>query len=207
MSNRERKPRLIRGAAIASVVAVAVIASAASAATTEVKVADDEFISPSVTTSVGSSVHWSRAAGSDDDHNVRQNAGIFTSGAPTEGAIDLTVIFSAGTFNYMCEVHGSDMSGVVKVKPKLSAAPAGRNFTVKWATSTTDTGTKFDVQYRVGSSTTWKTWKSATTAKSAVFGAGGKPVRPAAGKKYTFRVRSRAGTKLSGWSPAAAFTA
>jgi hypothetical protein len=160
-----------------------------------------------VTTSAGSTVHWSRAAGSEDDHNVSQTQGFFYSGAPTEGPIDLSVVFSAGTFNYLCEVHGSDMSGVVKVKPVFASAPTGAPFTVKWATSTTQTGTAFDVQYRVGTSTIWKTWKSATTAKSAAFGVSAKPVKVTKGKKYTFRVRSRAGSKLSGWSPAGAFTA
>ena len=177
------------------------------AATVEVKVDDDEFIARTVSTSVGSSVHWSRAAGSDDDHNISQNNGIFTSGAPTDGPIDFTKTFSAGTFNYQCDVHGSDMSGVIKVKPKITAAPTGKPFTVTWANSATDTGTAFDVRYKVRSGE-YKTWKSDTTAAKGVFGKGGAPVTVKAGKTYTFQVRSQtSNSAVSNWSPASSFKA
>ena len=177
------------------------------AATVEVKVHDDEFIARSVSTSVGSSVHWSRAAGSDGDHNISQNNGIFTSGAPTDGPIDFTKTFSAGTFNYQCDVHGSDMSGVIKVKPTTTAAPTGKPFTVTWANAATDTGTAFDVRYKVGSGT-YKTWKNDTTAVKGVFGKGGVPIAVRAGKTYTFQVRSQtSNTAVSNWSPASSFKA
>nr|MBA2599568.1 hypothetical protein [Actinomycetota bacterium] len=185
------------------------------AATVEVKVDDDEFISRTVSTSVGSSVHWSRAAGSDGDHNIRQNGdhnirqnnGIFASGAPTDGPINFTKTFSAGTFAYQCDVHGSSMSGTVKVKPKISAAPPGRPFTVTWASASTDTGAAFDVRYKVGSGT-YRTWKNNTSALKGVFGTGGSPVNVRSGKNYTFQGRSQtSNTAVSGWSPVSSFKA
>ena len=147
-----RNGRVIAGMVGLALAAMVIIPTYVfAAATVEVKVDDDEFISRTVNSPVGSSVHWSRAAGSDGDHNIRQNNGIFTSGAPTDGPIDFTKTFSAGTFAYQCDVHGSDMSGTVKVKPKISVAPTGKPFTVTWANGSTDTGTAFDVRYKVGS--------------------------------------------------------
>ena len=97
------------------------------------------------------------------------------------------------------------MRGTVRVAPTVSSAPAGLNFTVKWAAAGTNTGTSFDVQYRVGSGP-FKTWRTNTTAKSLVFGRGG-PVAVARGKTYTFRVRSGTGARESGFSPVKAIRA
>lgn len=203
-----RNGRVIAGMVGLALAAMVIIPTYVfAAATVEVKVDDDEFISRTVNSPVGSSVHWSRAAGSDGDHNIRQNNGIFTSGAPTDGPIDFTKTFSAGTFAYQCDVHGSDMSGTVKVKPRISAAPTGKPFTVTWANGSTDTGTAFDVRYKVGSGA-YKTWKSNTSALKGVFGKGGSPVNVRSGKTYTFQVRSQtSNSAVSGWSPASSFRA
>jgi hypothetical protein len=93
---------------------------------------------------------------------------------------------------------------VVKVKPSFNAAPTGNPFTVIWADSGTNTGGKFDVQYKVQPSTTWKVWKNDTAQKKAVFGLNNLPVQVMPGKKYDFRVRTENAittSKASGFSP------
>jgi hypothetical protein len=127
----------------------------------------------------GASFRWQRGAGSNGDHNVRQDAGLFNSGAPTSGSINFSISASAGSFHYYCSAHGSPaggMTGVVKVRPIFSAAPTG-------------------------------TWKNDTTQKKAVFGLNGAPVAVQLGKTYQFQVRSEktaaspGNSKFSGWSP------
>ena len=184
----------------------------ASAATTEVAVRDFAFDPSVVTVAVGDSVHWSREAGSVAQHSVSANNGPFDSGAPTSGAIDLTATFSAGTFHYYCKVHGSPtgstdsgMNGLVKVPATVTAAPSGAPFTVRWAVAASDTGSTYDVQYRIGAGK-WKAWLSKTSALKAVFGKNGKPVAAKTGTAYSFRVRSRTGQGPSRWSPVVALT-
>lgn len=176
------------------------------AITTDVDVNDGKFFTPqTVSAPVGGSVHWS--ASGIDDHSVTQDALLFDTGAPRAG-IALTRTFSAGTYPYHCRKHGVNggtMKGTVKVAPQVASAPAGLAFTVKWAAAGTDTGTSFDVKYRV-SNGPWKTWKNNTSAKSMVFGKGG-PVAVARGKSYSFQVRSGSGAKESLFSPVKTFRA
>jgi plastocyanin len=176
------------------------------AITTDVDVSDAKVFSPkTVSASVGGSVHW--AASGIDDHSVTQDDLLFDTGAPRAG-ITLTKTFSAGTYPYHCRKHGVNggtMKGSVKVAPQVASAPAGLAFTVKWAAAGTDTGTSFDVKYRVASGG-WKTWKNNTSAKSMVFGKGG-PVAVARGKTYSFQVRSGTGANESLFSPIKSFRA
>jgi plastocyanin len=177
---------------------------AVAGATTEVAVDDYVFVPERVRVGVGDAVRWVTAPTSESDHNVRENGGIFRSGTPTT-SLDYTVTFSSGTFRYFCEPHlGWGMVGVVKVPPTAVAAPSGLPFTVRWATAATDSGTRFDVAYRVGSRP-WKTWKAKTAALKAVFGKRGAPVAVRAGTRYAFRVRSRGNGAASAWSPAVSF--
>jgi plastocyanin len=176
------------------------------AITTQVDVNDGKFFSPkAVSTSVGDSVHW--AASGVDDHSVTQDDLVFDTGTARAG-ITLTKTFSAGTYPYHCKKHGVNggtMKGTVTVAPQVATAPAGLAFTVKWAAVGTDTGTSFDVKYRVASGA-WKTWRTNTTAKSMVFGKGG-PVAVARGKTYSFQVRSGTGANESLFSPIKSFRA
>lgn len=197
------RSRLLRGCVL-GVVLTGVFASSVSAATTQVSVNDARTFSPSrVTQAVGGSVHW--AASGTDDHSVTQDRGLFTSGAPRAG-VDFTRTFSAGTFPYHCTQHVSQgMRGVVAVPAQVLAAPAGLPFTVKWASATTRTGNRFDVQYRVAAGA-WKVWRSNTSTRSAVFGAQSRPVRVVRGRTYSFRVVSRlSATARSGVSPVKTF--
>jgi len=171
---------------------------------TLVQVSDNAFTPGTVAPKLGTGVFWTRATGSVGNHNVAEVGDIFRSGAATTGAIDFLVTFSAGTFNYECEVHPT-MTGIIKVKPKVGAAPTGLPFTVTWATSKTDSGTQFDVQYKIGTGS-WKNWKTDTTAFKAVFGKDGSPVTVVAGRKYSFRAASQSGAATSSWSPTTSFT-
>ena len=177
----------------------------ASAVTTGVGVGDNFFTPATASVALGGSVHWSRVTGSNGLHNVAEQGGIFRSGAATTGAINFTVTFSAGTFRYWCEVHAPGMSGMVKVKPKVTSAPIGLPFTVAWAAAGTTSGSKFDAQYRIGSGA-WRNWKEDTTTAKAVFGASGSPVSVKAGTTYSFRARSQSGAAISQWSPIKSFT-
>ncbi len=152
---------------------------------------------------VGGFVRWRRKdPKSNATHDIVQRQGLFDSPL-TDDLIDFTATFSAGRFPYVCTVHaGSGMKGMVTVPPLIRKGPTGRPFLVRWATSTTDTGGGFDVDYRVGRGN-WKHWKKDTTAAARVFGGGGTPVRLRSGKDYSFRVRSGRRDKDSKWSPVA----
>jgi plastocyanin len=196
------RTRLVRGFALGAVL-TGLFATSVSAATTQVAVSDARVFTPSaVTQAVGGSVHW--AATGADDHSVTQDALIFDTGAAAPG-VNFTRTFSAGTFRYHCREHGAQgMRGVVSVPPQVLAGPTGLPFTVKWAAAGTNTGTRFDVQYRVGTGA-FKTWVRGTTAKSKVFGARSNPVRVARGKTYAFRVVSKTAAGSSAQSPAKSF--
>lgn len=193
--------RLIRGLALCAVLTW-LFASSVSAATTEVAATESKTFNPGhVTSIVGGSVHWS---GQETEHSVRHNAGVFDSGTPA-AFLDFRRTFSAGTFAYHCAKHGAAMSGRVAVPPQVLAQPTGLPFTVKWATTATNTGNRFDVQYRIGTGV-WKNWLSSTTARSKVFGAESSPVKVARGKTYSFRVVSKtSNTAKSAASPVKAF--
>jgi plastocyanin len=196
------------GRKLGLLVAVAAVGSMAlpfapAQAAVEVSVSDDAFSPAQASSAVGGQVHWSRGAGSTDDHNIRQDDMLFFSGAPTSGPIDFTASFSAGTYHYYCEEHGSEfggMDGTVSSPVRILNAPPGRTFTVRWATANTDTGSVFDVQFRIGSGP-WRNWRQDVSATQGVFGKNGNPVNVQNGKVYRFRARSQEGTAVSGWSP------
>ena len=198
------RTRLVTGLATGAFAAGLLAASPVDAATKDVDVNDGKFFSPqTVSSAVGGSVHW--AASGVDDHSVTQDDLLFDTGTPRAG-LTLTRTFSAGTYPYHCRKHGDQgMVGTVNVAPQVVSAPAGLAFTVKWAAAGTDTGTTFDVKYRVASGP-WKTWRNNTSAKSMVFGKGG-PVAVARGKSYSFQVRSGTGAKESLFSPIKPFRA
>lgn len=196
--------RVVRGLGLGGALTI-VLASSVSAATSQVEVSDAKvFNSANVRQSPGGNVHW--LASGADAHSVTSDQLLFDTGQPRAG-VDFTRTFSAGTFGYHCRKHGDQgMVGVVTVPPRVAAAPRGLPFTVTWATAASNTGNRYDVQYKVGSGA-FKTWLSKTAARSAVFGARSKPVRVLRGKTYTFKVRSRAGARTSAFSPVRSFRA
>lgn len=191
------------------VIAVGLLAPAASeAAAKDIGIGDDFFSPKRVGVRVGSTVRWTRQTGSLNQHNVRQTKRLFRSGDPTLGAIDYTVVFSAGTFPYYCEIHRLfGMSGVIRVPVRLAATPAGRPFTVRWATKASNSGSIYDVQFRVAGGA-WRTWRSDVEALKGVFGKNGRPVTLKKGTKYSFRARSQHSVnarRVSRWSPVRSF--
>ena len=65
------------------------------------------------------------------------------------------------------------------------------SFEVNWSGTDTVSGlASYDVQYRVGSGSTWAAWLSETVAPSAIFGPAS-PVTLERGETYYFRVRAR----------------
>jgi plastocyanin len=198
-----RRSRLVRGSVLA-VALVGLLATSVSAATTEVAASDTRrFLPGNVNQAVGGRVHWAGAPAG-DQHSVRQDAGIFDSGNPVAG-LNFNRTFSAGTFAYHCEEHGDQgMRGTVRVPPQTLGAPRGLPFTVRWAAAGTNTGNRFRVQYRVGSGA-FRNWFASTSARSAVFGAGNRPVRLVRGRTYAFRVTSGTGVARSAISPVKSF--
>lgn len=179
------------------------------AATKQVGVRDRSYDPDKTSVRVGDVVTWQNA-GSADPHNVRQDRLLFRSGDP-ELKMDYSVRFSAGTFHYFCEIHGgprSGMDGKVFVPVTTAAAPAGPTFSVIWATSATRSGSRFDVQYRIGSGD-WRTWHQDTRRFKGTFGDGGSPEVAVPGTRYRFRARSQKGSMakaVSDWSPVVSFT-
>ncbi len=193
-----------RAVGVAAVASFLLAVPGVAATTRHVRVLDSRYDPASTSIRVGDTIHW-MSNDTAEDHNVREDNRIFRSGGLSFN-IDYDRVFSAGTFRYFCESHVfAGMKGVVKVPVSALAGPSGAPFTVTWATSASNTGSKWDVQYRVGSSE-WKTWKSGTTARSAVFGADSAPVRAVNGKTYSFRARSKTSAARSDWSPIKKFT-
>ena len=193
-----------RALLLASVVALTLLGPPpARAANVDVTVDDAglRFMPARVTRPPGVDVTWHKTSGF---HNVSSVDGMFRSGAPTSSAFTFTRTFSSGTFRYVCEIHPSQMRGVVRVRPRARAAPRGAPFTLRWASRATDTGTAFTVQYRVEDGR-WRTWRRSTSSQAAVFGRNAVPVRVRPGKLYAFRVKSHLGDASSRFSPVRRF--
>lgn len=179
------------------------VTAAQSSPPQDVVYSDNAFAPTSLAVRVTTEVDWRRAPGSLNQHNVREDHGVFRSGAPSNQPFQMVRVFSAGTFRYYCEVHGSitgGMRGQIRVPVSISSTPSGAPFTVRWAAYGTTTGTRWDVQYRIGDGS-WRSWKSTTSAFSAVFGAKDSPKRVRSGTTYGIRARSRNGNAASDWSP------
>ena len=189
----------VKRIALAGIAAALVVPALAGAqgTTTEIATGDDFFEPENVATDVGTeSFHWAwgeGSSGSVGEHNVREDDKVFYSGN-LEVTGEFTATPSAGTFHYYCEAHGFEsggMDGELAVKP--TATPQGKKVLVTWATETTDTGTQFDVQQKIGSKKP-KLVEEKTKKIEEVF-----TLKP--GTKYQFQVRSRKGKRASGWSP------
>jgi len=195
----------------ATLVLLAIPALAFGRATTTVKVGPTNslaFSPKSVTKTVGAgAITWQWNGFS---HNVRQDVKLFYSGQLASAPHSFSVIPSAGSFHYYCELHGSrtgGMNGTIKIRPQIFNKTAN-SFGVRWSTGSRDTGGKFDVRYRVDGGA-FKVWKNDVTATQATFGAGNAPVQVAPGHTYDIQARSEKASntsQASDWSPAARVT-
>lgn len=196
---RRDRTRVV-GVLMMAVMASGGLTGSASGAATEVRLKGTSFEPRNVKVKVGNSVRWTRASGS-LPHNVHQTRGIFHSGPPTSGPIDFTRTFSAGKFPYVCQVHaGQGMRGKVRVPVKVIPDRYLGRPLVRWASKTTNTGGRFDVQYQAGAGK-WKNWKQNVRGKKSVFGRAGSPIALEEGVTYRFRARSQKAGRQSGWSP------
>jgi plastocyanin len=198
--------RFLIGSAAAALLA---LPAAAGAAPRQIAVGDDFFSPkrpPARALQPGSSFNWSSGGGTFSRHNVRQDDNLFFSGNATR-SLHFSIKTSAGSFHYYCDLHGSrsgGMSGVVKVRPIVVPDSSPGETLVRWAAADTNTGSRFDVRYRVDNRR-WKTWKNDTAKVQARFGRNDGPVdyRPNA---HTYRVKVRSErrqvAKRSGFSPA-----
>jgi plastocyanin len=200
----------MRRSLVISATAVALaLPAAAGAVPRQIDVGDDFFAPkrpPARNFEPGPSFRWSNGGGTDNRHNVRQDDKLFFSGNLTRGPIDFAINASAGSYHYYCEDHGSrqgGMAGVVKVRPIDLPDSLVGEIEVRWANSSTDTGSRFDVRYRVDRRD-WKIWKNDTPGLDAAFGHNDNPVnfRP---NRHTYKIEVRSErrqvTKRSDWSP------
>lgn len=182
------------------------VGAPASAGAKVVAIEDNVFTPRRLSVALGGTVTWRSKSGS-TAHNIRQDRKIFRSGAPTTESIDYSRRFSAGSFHYYCEIHGftsGGMDGIIKVRPGVVDI-AGDGFRIQWATSSSNTGSRFDVDYRVGTGA-WKVWKRSASQLKATFGVSASPVVVKSGVRYSFRARSIRNGNASRWSPALHYT-
>jgi plastocyanin len=193
----------------AAAVALALAFPAAAGAVPRQIDVDDDFFAPrnppARNFSPGPSFRWSSVAGAMNDHNVRQDDRLFFSGNPTD-PLNFRINASAGSYHYYCTLHGSrqgGMAGRVKVRPIAVPDSQPGEIDVRWANSGTDTGSRFDVRYRVDQRR-WKIWKNDTPRFHAAFGHNDHPVNYRPNRHtYKLKVRSerRKVRKHSDWSP------
>jgi hypothetical protein len=198
-----------RSLIISAAAVVLALPAVAGAAPRKIDVGDDFFSPknpPARNFENGPSFRWSRGVGSTGDHNIRQDDRLFRSGNLTTGPINFAINASAGSYHYYCELHGSrqgGMAGRVKVRPIAETDHAVGEVEVVWADANTDTGSRFDVRYRVDQRK-WKTWKNDTPSFHAAFGHNDNPVdyRP---NRHTYKIEVRSERrrvkKHSDWSP------
>jgi plastocyanin len=200
----------------AALLAIPALASGGVATTVTVAPSNANTFGPkNLTKTVGTgSIHWQWGTSGSTfaAHNVRQDDKLFFSGPLTNSDPGgYSVIPSAGSFHYYCELHGSasgGMAGTINVRPSAFNKTA-HSFDVEWASSVRQTGNAFDVRYRVDAGA-WKTWKTGATLGKATFGgAGNHPIHVGPGHTYDIQARSKqqsSPNKVSGWSPSARVT-
>jgi plastocyanin len=115
------RPRAARLAALASGLLFIALASTAAGAIAKVEIAGFAFDPPTLTITAGDTVTWT-------NHDGAQHSAVFAGGGPRTRALSNgqsdSIIFSvAGTFNYICGIHGSSMMGTVIVRAAATAPP------------------------------------------------------------------------------------
>jgi plastocyanin len=205
--------RIIPGVVLAAAIVLGGAVPATSGGVQEtVQVTDNQF-DPAVVPSTadpflaGESLEWEWASDVGRPHDVRQLRGLFRSPLSSTPGRTYFRTFSSGTFPYECSIHGPVMSGTVRVKIWQSAAPSGLPL-LRWAFTDTNTGSGFDVRFRIGGGP-WRLWKTDTPSRYGVFGRNDRPVHFNPSKQYSFQARSqkRVDTprKTSLWSPITPF--
>ena len=113
--------RAARLAALAGLLLFIALASTAAAANASVDIANFAFDPPSVTINAGESVTWT-------NHDGAQHSAAFVNGGPKTRALSKDQSASlqfttAGTFDYICGIHGASMMGTVIVRAAATPPP------------------------------------------------------------------------------------
>lgn len=112
------------GLATVALLVVGLTSSASAApnpATQAVSIASFAFSPPTVTINVGDSVKWTNLDAA--VHSAVGQGGTFSTGNLTTNQ-SMTIAFNtAGTFAYVCGIHGASMSGTVIVRSAATAPP------------------------------------------------------------------------------------
>jgi plastocyanin len=112
--------RAARLAALAGLLLFIALASTAAAATTAVNIQGFAFVPPSVTINIGDSVTWTNKDAA--AHSVVAN-GVGQTPVLTQNQSGGLSFNAAGTFPYICGVHGSAMMGTVIVRAAATPVP------------------------------------------------------------------------------------
>jgi plastocyanin len=172
---------------VATTDAVTDSAHAAGATVTVVNLA---FTPAAVRVGLGESVTWTFQ--DPISHTVTSDDGFFDTGATSGGASRTVRFASAGTYPYHCSFH-SVMHGKVVV-PMVATGTVKDGWKLRWLAGKKPRNRSYDVQVRKAGTTTWTSYKKATTTGSGRFDPG----------KGTWQARARThkGSSTSGWSPA-----
>ena len=112
--------RAARLASFAALLLFVALASTAAAATTAVNIQGFAFVPPSVTIIVGDTVTWTNKDAA--AHSVVAN-GVGQTPVLTQNQSGGLAFNAAGTFPYICGVHGSAMMGTVIVRAAATPVP------------------------------------------------------------------------------------
>ena len=112
--------RAERLASFAGLLLFVALASTAAAATTAVNIQGFAFVPPSVTINVGDTVTWTNKDAA--AHSVVAN-GVGQTPVLTQNQSGGLAFNAAGTFPYICGVHGSAMMGTVIVRAAATPVP------------------------------------------------------------------------------------
>lgn len=82
--------------------------------TNSVTVLDNEFSPAALTVASGTTVTWTWSSGNYGSHNVTFADGVNSSTTKTSGTHQRAFTV-AGSYAYMCSIHGSSMSGTITV--------------------------------------------------------------------------------------------
>jgi plastocyanin len=92
------------------------------AATSTVNIQNFAFAPASVTINAGDSVRWTNLDGV--QHSARSVNDSFNTGTLSLGQSATVTFNTAGTFDYVCGIHGASMSGTVIVRSLATPAPS-----------------------------------------------------------------------------------
>ena len=114
------RPRAARLAALAGLLLFIALASTAAAATSPISIQNFAFMPPSVTISVGDTVTWTNKDAAAHSAVV---GGVGQTPVLAQNQSGSVRFNAAGTFPYICGIHGASMMGTVIVRAAATPVP------------------------------------------------------------------------------------